>query len=169
VNAFNYTNQPARQASDSATALPAPAPQVDNLGGANSANTWVKNGTTNVVMTYNVTSGGYDGFIIRYEDFVEPGAQSGDFGAASAITFGISGSPQNLKAEVIDDVGTRVNVSITGITGTVGWYTINTADLEDVGLDIRHIQYLNFVVDQALAGAGNFAGSFSVVTSGFAP
>jgi len=167
---LTYSIQPPSQGSGSATALPATLPvRVDNLGGANSVGTWVQNGTTNVVMNYTVSSGGYDGFIFRYEDFVEPGAQSGDFVATPAITFGISGSPQSVKVEFIDDAGYRVNTFVNGITGTTGWYTFSTADLEDSGLDIRHIQFINFVVDQALAGAGNFAGSINVVTSGLAP
>ena len=167
---LTYSIQPPSQGSGSATALPSPpAARVDNLGGANSAGTWTQNGTTNVVMNYTVASGGYDGFIFRYEDFVEPGAQSGDFVATPTITFGISGSPQSVKVEFIDDTGFRVNTYVNGITGTTGWYTFSTADLEDSGLDIRHIQFINFVVDQALAGGGNFSGSINVVTSGLAP
>ncbi|MFH0907492.1 MAG: hypothetical protein V1929_01855, partial [bacterium] len=167
---LSYTIQPLSQGSGSATALPSPPEaRVDNLGGANSSDTWVQNGTTNVVMNYTVASGGYDGFIFRYEDFVEPGAQSGDFVATPTITFGISGTPQSVKVEFMDDTGYRVNTYVNGITGTYGWYTFSTADLEDSGLDIRHIQFINFVVDQALAGGGNFVGSISVVTSGLAP
>jgi hypothetical protein len=160
---------PAGQGSGSATLLPSNLPaRVDNVGGGNGTN-WVQNGTTNVVSTYNVTSGGYDGFIIRYEDFVQPGNQSGDFGGTPNITFGISGNPSSLKIEFKDDLGFQVNATVTGITGSTKWYTVKASDLEDAGLDVRHIQFVNFIVDQGLAGAGNFSGSFSVVTAGLAP
>jgi hypothetical protein len=166
---LGYVIRPAGQGTGTATALPGTAPVVDNLGGANSADNWVKTGTTNILVNYNVSAGGYEGVSIRYDDYGTPEFESADFTALSSVTFGVQGDAASVKVEFTDVDTNTAQAVFSGITTSYRYFSVPTADLADIGVDITRIRFINFVVDQGLAEAGHYSGSFNIATENLAP
>ena len=166
---LGYVIRPVGQGTGTATALPGTAPVVDNLGGANSADNWVKTGTTNILVNYNVSAGGYEGVSIRYDDYGTPEFESADFSALSSVTFGVQGDAASVKVEFTDVDTNTAQAVFSGITTSYRYFSVPTADLADIGVDITRIRFINFVVDQGLAEAGHYSGSFNIATENLAP
>ena len=147
-----------------------PTPVVDNLGGGQSTNLWVKTGATNVFVPYNVTPvGSWDGVALSYDDFLTLPFENADYSDVPSLTFGVMGTPQSVKVEFEDTSANKVVATFLSVTSTLKYYTVNVADLEAGGLNPGHMRFINFVIDQAAAGEGNYSGSFTVVTDGLAP
>ncbi len=167
---LGYTMQLTGVASADVTVLPTNAPVCDNLGGANHTENWIVTGTTNVLVNYGVTAGGYDGLSIRYDDYVTPEFESGNFSALTSVIFGIEGTPKSVKVE-FTDVSTNTAIAVlNGVTNAgYRYYSVPLSDVDDIGVDVSRIRFINFVVDQQLAGAANLTGTFSVATGNLAP
>ena len=150
-------------ANGTVTTLRPESPRVGNLGGAQSTNKWSQVGTTNIVVSYNVSvTNSWDGVSISY-------ATNSDYSDVTSVTFGIKGKPQSVKVEFEDAATHKMSAYFNSVGSTLKYYTTNIRDLEAAGLNSEQIRYINFVVDRGLAGTGNYTGTFTVVTAGLAP
>jgi hypothetical protein len=170
---LNYTIEPPPQPTGPATVLREPAPQVIEVGGGNNATGHERFGTTNILVNYDVGAyGTWDGITILYDNYGTEPMESADYSDVESLTIGLAGLPAALKLEFDDTTaGTpAVPVYCRGLaTGAVQYFTVRMRDLEAGGLDSGHVRFINVVVDQALAGAGNYTGTFTVATGGLAP
>ena len=166
---LGYIIRPVGQGTGPVTDLPGTPPVVDNLGGANNAGNWVTVGTTNVLVNYNVVTGGYEGVSIRYDDYGTPEFESADFTALASVVIGVRGDAASVKVEFTDVDTNTAQAVFSGVIGTYKYFAVPTADLEEIGVDITRIRFINFVVDQGLAGAGHDSGLLDIATGNLAP
>ena len=165
-----YTIETWGQTVGSVTTLRTKPPAVDNVGGGQSTNAWIQTGTTNIAVSYDITPADtWDGVTIRYDDYGTPALENSDYSEVPALTFGVKGTPQNLKLEVEDTSSHKVSAYLRGVTNTLKYFTVDMGDVEGGGVDVGHVRALNFVVDQGLASNGNYVGTFTIVTDGLAP
>lgn len=165
-----YAIEDSGSAVGTVTTLRPAAPVVGNVGGGQSTNQWVKYGVTNVYVSYNVTPADtWDGISMSYDNFGTPQLENSDYSETPSVTFGVMGTPQNVKVEFEDIATNKVVANFRSVTNTLKYYTVKLDDLEAAGLNPGHMRFINFVIDQAAAGAGNYTGSFTVVTDGLAP
>jgi hypothetical protein len=145
-------------------------PTVGDVGGGQSTNLWVKTGVTNVYVPYNVTPADtWDGISISYDSFGTPQLENSDYSDLPSVTFGVKGTPQSVKVEFEDIATNKVVAYFRSVTNSLRYYTVYMNDLEAGGLNPGHMRFINFVIDQAAAGANNHTGTFTVVTDGLAP
>lgn len=162
-----FTHHVDPEGSGTPSFLPPPGPRPDNLGGGQSVDQWVQTGATNLYVPYNVTPADtWDGVALLYDDFGTPEIETADFSEMSVLTLALSGNPQTLKVEVEDKAGARALVYLQNVSASVQYYDIVMDEVAAAGVNTAQIRFINFVVDQTLAGAGPHEGAFTVITDG---
>jgi hypothetical protein len=122
------------------------------------------------VVSYNVTpQDSWDGIALLYDDFGTPQLESSDYSDLAGVTFGVFGLPGAVKVEFEDTATNKARAYFRGVTNTLRYYTVDLSDLESGGLDSAHVRFINFVVDQGLAGTDKYTGAFTIVTEGLSP
>ncbi|MFH0909467.1 MAG: hypothetical protein V1929_11965 [bacterium] len=153
------------------TSIPQPGPTAVAFGGIGSVFSLNNTGGTNLLLNYDLT-GDANAFValqLWFDDGGTPQTEVGDFSAVSNIVFRIAGNhPAQFRAEFHDTTGTQINMT-QPVQVAPQFYAYNREDLASAGLDLGRINWINFVIDRSLAGAGNFTGTFTVVTSGVRP
>ena len=85
-----------------------------------------------------------------------------DLTTITQFVFGVRGDPDAIKVEFEDNDGGKTIFNLNGVTNSLQHWLIDASQI--VNLD--DIKVISFVVDQGLAGAGNFEGAFSVFVGG---
>jgi len=95
---------------------------------------------------YNTGTTGWQGGGFRFDDFSTPSLkESADLRQLQHLVFGISGSPGEVKLEVIDSAGKSDFVKISGITAAEKFWRIPLSEFQ--GIDFSKISFIYFIVE----------------------
>lgn len=161
---LNYNITINGQGSGAPTVLPS-EPALDKVGGANSDTIVSLLSDTNFIVHYTVTSG-WSGASILYDDYATPGVESGNLSGYASLVFGLAGSPANVKCEIQDADGHKLAASFTNVGPALKYYSLSATHLTNKYINRSAVTVISFVIDSALAGAGNVTGSLTVATGG---
>ena len=132
--------------SGSLTRLPG-NPPILPVGGGNSDTVIRQTEDSTFAVDYNVTTGGWAGVSIPFSRI-----NSADFSTTPSIVLAVSGTPMSVKFEVEDTSGRRLNAYLYNVNGGIRYYAVDTATVAGQNVDVGHVNFVNFVVDQQLAG-----------------
>ena len=145
--------------SQSLTRLPG-NPPIQPVGGGNSDTVIRQTEDSTFAVDYDVRTGGWAGVSIPFTRI-----GSADFSATPSIVIAVSGTPMSVKFEIEDLNGSRLNAYLYNVNGGIRYYAVDMATVAGQGVDIGLVRFINFVVDQPLAGTGP-QGSFRVWVPG---
>ncbi|MDD5085521.1 MAG: hypothetical protein PHE61_05710, partial [Candidatus Omnitrophica bacterium] len=128
---------------------------------------FVQTSLSHVDFTYDVTAGNFSYLQFLWENWATPNHETADLSGLNPLVFGVSGpNGSKLKVEVVDVNDVRAIFELQDITGTVQYYPLDFNNIKLPGtFDPTQVSYINFVVDQALAGT-NPTGVFNIDTGG---
>ena len=127
-------------------------PRVIPVGGANPGTLVEQTNDSNFSVTYNVSSGGWSGATILFDNIDTGQCEYQNLTVFPYVVFGVTGSAKTLKFEIEDVGGMRMNAYLHGVPGGLHYYAIDTALIADRGVEVARTRWVNFVVDQPLAG-----------------
>jgi hypothetical protein len=122
-------------------------PRVMRVGGGNVDTLIRQTEDSTFAVDYNVTTGGWAGASISFSRIT-----SADFSATPELVFSVSGTPMSVKFEIEDTSHNRLNAYLYNVNGGIRYYAVDTAIVAGQGIDVSHIAFMNFVVDNPLAG-----------------
>ena len=140
-------------------------PRVIPVGGANPGTVLDQTNDSNFSVTYDVSSGGWSGATILFDDNDTGQCEYQDLTVFPFVVFGVTGSAKTLKFEIEDVSGNRMNAYLQGVRTGLRYYAIDTALIAGRGVEVARTRWVNFVVDQPLAAEATQA-AFRVWTLG---
>lgn len=132
-------------------------PRVIPVGGANPGTLLEQTNDSNFSVTYDVSSGGWSGATILFDNDDTGQCEYQDLTAFPSVVFGVTGSAKTLKFEIEDVGGLRMNAYLHGIPGGLRYYAIDTALIASRGVEVARTRWVNFVIDQPLAATATQA------------
>lgn len=137
------------------TALPG-QPMVQDLNGTD----FVQHSVSNFTVNYDISVGdGWAGVMVRWEEFAGQ-----DLSAITQFVFGVLGdSPDQIKVEFEDTDNNKTIINSPALTDEFQFWEIPASSITN---NLSSIKVIAFVVDQGLAGAGNFVGDYTVYVDG---
>ena len=157
-------------------------PKVLVTGGSQIA-TSVAASTSDLTLSYNISSADYAGATIAFDNYLTQPIESADLSSLPALVFKLVSTPHdlqqenNVKLEVLDANSKKASIILkdsdhnwsyiyTNSTYTYSSnYTIPTSLITSAGVDMAHVTAINFIVDNNLTSGDN-QGTFHVVTGG---
>lgn len=146
--------------------FPPPAPKLDLVGGGNGDTVIEQYSSSLFKVFYNVTTGGWSGVSILYDDFGTLPVETGDLGGFSEFVIRVRGTASALQFELQDDAFNGVAGRLTGIGPDWQYFRIPMNELVERGLDPEAVAVFSLVIAQESAGAGNEVGYIEVETRG---
>ena len=129
-------------------------PDVAELDGTS----FERHSSSNFSIYYNLPGADdWDGVMVRWEGF-----PCQDLSSYTTFVFGVTGTPAAIKAEFEATNGVKTIFNLKGVTNTLKHWHIDASLITN----LQQIKVISFVVDRALAGAGNTNGQYTVYVGG---
>ncbi|MBN1270317.1 MAG: hypothetical protein JXB04_12070, partial [Kiritimatiellae bacterium] len=162
---LNYPLNIGGAGSGELTLFPTSAPQVIVVGGANGDTVLEQYSTNWFKIEYSVTTGGWSGASILYDDYGTVPFESGDFSSITTFVVRVLGDPASIAFEVEDTNGTKVSGSLTGVSGSWQYYGLPLDVIGQRGVDLAHVRFVNFLVTSNIVGSA-LSGLFEIQALG---
>lgn len=163
---YDYQIEVGGEATGTLSMFPPPAPKVDLVGGGN-GDTVIEQYDTNLFrVIYNVTTGGWSGASVLYDDFGSVPVESGNLDGIGDFVIRVRGTASAIQFEFQDADGARVSGRMTGIGADWLYFALPLDDIAARGVNMEEIAVVSFVITSDLAGAGNTEGFVDFETLG---
>jgi len=111
----------------------------------------------------------FSGLLLAYDSFATATVETFDLSQDPNIAVGLQGDAQNIRFEIEDVFGRRVNLSLEGITAAQETFYQIDLSLLAADLDLTQIRFINFVVDRNTIGGGPIQGVVHIRYGTFVP
>ena len=99
-----------------------------------------------ILLNYGTSTGGWAGGGFDFDDSATGPVEVGDFSALSMLRFGVKGTPERVKLEIIDANGDRQAIPVVGIlSDTEQVWELSFTHLTDI--DISKIRLIYFIIE----------------------
>ncbi len=99
-------------------------------------------------LNYNTGNAGWAGAGFNYDNFATSTIETGNLSGYSSLIFGIKGTHERVKLEVIDDQNRKAVAYLRQIyTGYENEWKVDTADLLVSGVNLARVRHLYFIVE----------------------
>ncbi|MDP2929874.1 MAG: hypothetical protein Q8O01_07445, partial [Candidatus Omnitrophota bacterium] len=100
------------------------------------------------VLQYDTHEAGWSGGGFSYDNFSTPAIETYDLSGLSNLIIGLKGSPSQVKLEVVDNLGNKGSVQLTGVSAAQeNIWAIPKALLLSQGIDLTKVRIIYFIVE----------------------